>query len=128
MSYAEDAQTALELIRDFGFTTTWRRTTPGTLTPATDTDGTPTEVTASVTIVALPARAPRDLAPGAGSVILTDQRKVLLAAVGFAYDLQPVTDALYFDNAWWKVLASTVLRPDGATAILHTAIVERGAA
>lgn len=127
MSYADNADTALRLLRDKGTLLTFKRFTQAGFDPVSGGSDYSASETAQGYAVILPVTA-------ADGKRLSDRllealtegrvRKLLVAAKGMTFDLAP---NLYteFEGSYWMVAATTPLRPDGATTILFNAFVER---
>lgn len=127
MSYADNADTALRLLRDKGTLLTFKRFTQAAFDPVSGgADYSACEAAQGYAVI-LPVSA-------ADGKRLSDRllealtegrvRKLLVAAKGLSFELSP---NLYteFEGSYWMVAATTPLKPDGATAILFNAFVER---
>lgn len=126
MSFADDALLATELIESFDpVDIPYRRETPGALTPATDDSGAPTVGEQTARGFTFPMRAPRESDIVQATSVISTMRRVLLTASSLTWIPEPQIDAVYTDGVWWTVLGCTSFRPDGATSLFHSLVVQR---
>ena len=127
--YDEMAQTALEMLQEFGAPVTFTRVTPGTYDPDTGTTTPNVTTTWAGTAAILPASAGTieafDVRFQDGTLIETNLRALLVAALGLTNQPKPADTVTFADGSVWTSLGCTPLGPDGVTPLVYNVTVRK---